>query len=121
MKLPLSLAKHCSPGRILFARLDAFYRSPQCLAVAVRKKDKRYFEVWLRRTGKQLAVSGRMTQVAVVLASENGSSVDKWRARLRELLDGGEAPSLELLTRIDALLSTPCPRLSSAHAQGSLF
>jgi hypothetical protein len=69
------------------------------------KKDRRYFETWLRRTGKQLAVSGRLTQIAMVLAKEEGGTVDEWRSRLRILLEGHEVPSLDLLTRIDALLA----------------
>ena len=87
------------------------------------KNDRPYFEVWLRRTGRQLAVSGRLTQVAMVLASEEGGSVEEWRSRLRTLLDGGEAPSLDLLTKIDALLAGPPPSGSGTQedTQGSFF
>lgn len=61
----------------------------------------------MRRTGRQLAASGRLTQTATALAAAEGGTVDEWRARLRLLLDGGELPSLDLLTRIDALLAGP--------------
>ena len=71
------------------------------------KPDRPYFESWLKRTGRQLAASGRLSQLATVLAAENGGSVEDWRARLRSLLDGGEVPSLDLLTKIDVLLAGP--------------
>lgn len=85
------------------------------------KPDRPYFESWLRRINRQLAVSGRLSQTAMVLAGENGGTTDEWRTRLRRLLDGGEAPSLELLTRIDALLAVPPPARADGEIQGSLF
>jgi hypothetical protein len=85
------------------------------------KNDRPYFETWLRRTGRQLAASGRLSQTAVVLAAEEGGTPDEWRSRLRTLLEGNEIPSIDLLTRIDALLAGPSrPRVADAH-QGLLF
>ena len=85
------------------------------------KPDRPYFEAWLRRTSRRFAVSGRLSQTAMVLASENGGTPDEWRNRLRILMSGGEAPSLDLLTRIDALLTGPPPARAVDDAQGSLF
>lgn len=85
------------------------------------KSDRPYFESWLRRTGRQLAVSGRLTQVATVLSSENGGSIDEWRSRLRSLLDGEGSPSLDLLTRIDVLLAGTSKSAPPDSSQGSLF
>lgn len=85
------------------------------------KRDRPYFDAWLRRISRQFAVSGRLSQTAMVLANENGGTPDEWRERLRTLLDGGEAPSLELLTRIDALLTGPPPSRGEDESQGSLF
>lgn len=85
------------------------------------KPDRPYFDAWLRRTSRQFAASGRLSQTAMVLANENGGTPDEWRERLRTLLEGGEAPSLELLTRIDALLTGPPPARVDDEAQGSLF
>ena len=93
----------------------------QLRPVITLKPDRPYFESWLRRTGRQLAVSGRLTQVATVLAAEAGGTVDDWRNRLRVLLDGDEVPSLDLLTRIDALLAAPTSKRNDDSAQGSLF
>jgi hypothetical protein len=85
------------------------------------KPERPYFETWLRRTRRQFAVSGRLSQTAMVLAEENGGTPDEWSARLRTLLNGGEAPSLDLLTRIDALLAGPSPPRADDMSQGSLF
>jgi len=73
------------------------------------KENRPYFERWLRRTRKQFAVSGRLSQVAFVLAQEGGGTEAEWRTRLRTLLEGEEIPSMELLTRIDALLAGQSP------------
>ena len=83
--------------------------------------DRPYFDTWLRRTGRQLAVSGRLSQIAMVLASENGGSTDDWRTRLRTVLEGDEIPSLDLLMQIDALLAGPSRPKSNNLSQGSLF
>ena len=85
------------------------------------KPDRPYFEAWLRRTGRQFAVSGRLSQTATMLARENGGGREEWSARLRTILDGGETPSIELLTRIDALLAGPSKKKQDDIAQGLLF
>lgn len=90
-------------------------------AVISIRPDRPYFDAWLRRTSRQFAVSGRLSQTAVRLAAEQGGTPDEWRSRLRALLDGGGAPSLELLTRIDALLAGPSRERAGADAQGMLF
>ena len=89
----------------------------------IAKPDRPYFDTWLRRTGRQFAVSGRLTQVAMVLASENGETLDAWSARLRMLLEGQEVPSLDLLMRIDALLAgaKSARKKEENPAQGQLF
>jgi len=93
--------------------------------VFTAKPARPYFDAWLRRTGRQLAVSGRLSQLALALATTDGTTdgttIEEWRSRLRILLDGRELPSLELLTRIDALLSGPSANRRDDHAQGLLF
>lgn len=87
----------------------------------ILKSDRPYFEAWLRRTGRQFAASGRLTQIAFALAKSEGGSVDEWRTRLRNLLEGSTVPSLDLLTRIDALLARPARSIRVEDAQGLLF
>lgn len=85
------------------------------------KIDRPYFDAWLRRTGRQFAVSGRLTETAMALAAAEGGSVDEWRTRLRVILEGHEVPSLDLLTRIDALLAGPSKTPPAENLQEFLF
>ena len=85
------------------------------------KPDRPYFDAWLRRTGRQFAVSGRLTQTAAALSHMEGGSVEDWRLRLRNLLDGGEVPSLDLLVRIDAILAGPSRKSRKDDSQALLF
>lgn len=85
------------------------------------KPDRPYFEAWLRRTKRQFAVSGRLTQTATLLAAQGDGNADEWSARLRTMMDGREMPSIELLTRIDALLAGPSKAPTTPDSQPSLF
>jgi hypothetical protein len=85
------------------------------------KSDRPYFDAWLRRTGRQFAISGRLTQTATALAAAEGGTVAEWTMRLRTLLEGKEVPSLDLLTRIDALLAGPSKARRDETLQGVLF
>ena len=89
----------------------------------IAKPDRPYFDAWLRRTSRQFTVSGRLTQVAMVLAGEKGGTLDEWRGRLRMLLEGQEVPSLDLLMRIDALLAgaKTARKKEENPSQGQLF
>lgn len=84
--------------------------------------ERPYLEVWLRRTARQFAVSGRLSQTAAALAASEGGDAGLWRQRLMEILDGRELPSIELLTRIDAILAGPPARITSGpNDQPKLF
>jgi len=85
------------------------------------KSDRPFFESWLRRSGRQLTISGRMTQVALVLALENGGTSEEWRLRLRGWLEGKEIPSLDVLTQIDVILSGTVEEKGDDSEQGQLF
>ncbi len=89
--------------------------------MSVLKSDRPYFEKWLRRTSRQFAVSGRLSQTAAALALIEGGTMAEWRARLRILLEGREIPSLDLLTRIDSLLAGPAKPRGEPSGQGLLF
>jgi hypothetical protein len=69
------------------------------------KVQKPYFDAWLKRTRRQLSVSGRLSEIALILSHESGDLPEAWRSRLRSLLEGEELPSLDLLTKIDSLLA----------------
>ncbi len=95
--------------------------SPEGTTVFTPTIDRPYFDAWLRRTGRQFAISGRLTETAMRLAAEEGGDVEEWRTRLRTLLESGEVPSLDLLTRIDALLAGASNARTDELTQGSLF
>lgn len=71
------------------------------------KPDRPYLENWLRRTRKQLAASGRLSELALILSREEGHTPAHWSGFLREVLNEEVTPSLDLLTKIDALLAKP--------------
>lgn len=95
------------------------FRQPPRVFTA--KADRPYFDAWLRRTRRQFAVSGRLSQTALVLAREEGGTAESWTSRLRGLLDGVEIPSLDLLTRIDTILSRTALKPTSTEIQQSLW
>ena len=73
------------------------------------KPERPYFEHWLRRTRKQLSASGRLSEIALILSKEEGNTVEHWSRYLRDVIDEESTPSVDLLTKIDALLARPLP------------
>lgn len=84
------------------------------------KPDRPYLETWLRRTRKQLAASGRLSEIALILSREDGNTAAHWSTYLREVLEEEVTPSLDLLTRIDAILAKPVKR-SQTQDEPDLF
>ncbi|MFU8893945.1 MAG: hypothetical protein ACNA8L_09980 [Luteolibacter sp.] len=81
-----------------------------------------YFDTWLRRTRKHLTASGKLAQVATVLATQDGSAPAAWEEKLRAMLEGEFTPGLEILVRIDGILSgTPKPSPNDTSEQLGLF
>lgn len=78
--------------------------------MSLERFSKPFLETWLRRTRKQLAGSGRLSELVLILSREEvpGEEVltqEQWRARLQEILAGEIEPDLELLTKLDSLLA----------------
>lgn len=81
-----------------------------------------YFDTWLRRTRKQLTASGRLSQVATVLADQDGTTQAEWEEKLRAMLEGDATPGLEILVRIDGILAgTPKPNTEDTSEQLGFF
>ncbi|MDB6079379.1 MAG: hypothetical protein JWO82_3126 [Akkermansiaceae bacterium] len=85
------------------------------------KPDRPYLDSWLRRTRKQLAASGALTEMALLLAKAEGNTPAYWAGFVREVLDEEIVPSLDLLTRIDLLLAKPAKDRSISLDQPQLF
>lgn len=81
-----------------------------------------YFDTWLRRTHKHLTASGKLAQVATVLANQDGTPPEAWEKKLRAMLEGEFTPDLEILVRIDGILAgSPKPRPDDTSEQLGLF
>jgi hypothetical protein len=89
--------------------------------VVSSKVQRPYFEAWLKRTRRHLAPSGRLSEAALILSREEGGSESTWRQQLRALLEGDELPSIDLLTRIDSLLSPAKTSARTAELQTALL
>lgn len=68
--------------------------------------DRPYIQSWLKRVGRQLSGSGRLSQTALALSKTRGGAVEDWRKRLRSMLEGDQLPDPELITDIDRMLGT---------------
>lgn len=66
-----------------------------------------YDAKWLPRTRRALAVSGRLTELAAVLANETSRDRDAWVHFLRRILSGEVKADPELVFRIDGFLGGP--------------
>ena len=82
---------------------------------------KPYLEAWLRRTGRELSASGRLSEVALILSRKKGDDTGVWAERLRRILGREEDPGFELLTEIDAILARPARRDITALPIQDLF
>jgi hypothetical protein len=84
-------------------------------------KRKPYLEAWLKRTRRELSVSGRLSELAAILSAQGELDAVAWRSKLQGILEGEEEPGLELLTRIDTLLARRSVSRSPEETGGDLF
>ena len=70
-------------------------------------KPRPYLDAWLKRAGKQLSASGRLSELVVILSEGRAADENYWRKRLQRILDREEEPDPELLMRIDLILAPP--------------
>lgn len=84
------------------------------------RPDRPFLASWLRRTRKQLAPSGRLSELALILSQREGGTRDHWSGWLRGILEEEITPSLDELTSIDLLLARPKPQATQA-VEGLLF
>ena len=66
-----------------------------------------YYTKWLPRTRRALSASGRLSELATILSSENQLPASDWSTRLRRILDGHEYAHPSLVFRIDQFLARP--------------
>lgn len=81
------------------------------------RPDRPFLDNWLRRTRKQLAPSGRLSELAFILDRQEGGGVDHWSRWLRGVLEGEIVPTLDELTGIDLLLARPAADAGPVEAE----
>lgn len=82
---------------------------------------KPYLDAWLRRAAKALAGSGKLSELALILAGDGEMDAVAWRARMKRILDREEEPGFELLTKIDSVLARPAKSTGNGAEAGDLF
>ena len=91
-------------------------------AMGSDRLSKPFLETWLRRTRKQLSGSGRISELAWILAKDKPDhSQNDWRLKLQAIFQGDEEPSLEVLTQIDSLLAKPSRKGVSVKSEDFLI
>lgn len=83
--------------------------------------DRPYVQAWLKRVGRQLSGSGRVSQVAMALSMRQGGEREEWSRRLRDILCGKTKPGAQLIADIDQILAKPSPPSSPVDGQDRLF
>ncbi|MBK1882155.1 hypothetical protein JIN85_07005 [Luteolibacter pohnpeiensis] len=86
-----------------------------------KKRPDPFLDAWVRRTRKQFSGSGMISQAAHIFAREEGGDVDVWRRRLRSILNGRQAPTLEVLARLDKLAAGKPSEPQIPPSEGELF
>ena len=82
---------------------------------------KPYLDAWLKRTGRELSASGRLSELVLILSRKKGGDPEQWRERLQRILSREEDPGFELLTEIDSLLARPSKASAPADCEADLF
>jgi hypothetical protein len=83
------------------------------------KPDRPFLASWLRRTRRQLAPSGRLSEVSILLSQREGHTPEHWSKWLRQVLDDELVPSIDELTSIDGILAKP--KASTVDGEESLL
>ncbi len=103
-------------------RVDPELGKSSLWPMGLERISKPFLETWLRRTRKQLSSSGRISELAWILArDEPHLSLDEWRLKIQAIYTGDEEPDLEFLTQIDALLAKPNGKQFSESSDSLLF
>lgn len=82
---------------------------------------KPYLDAWLKRTGRELSASGRLSELVLILSRTKGREPWEWRERLQRILSREEDPGFELLTEIDSILARPTKGKRPEAGEPDLF
>lgn len=62
---------------------------------------------WLKRLRRELAASGRRSQLAWQLSRQDGQTSAEWGRRLQQITSGEARPDPDLILRLENLLARP--------------
>lgn len=82
---------------------------------------KPYLDTWLKRVGKQLSASGRLSELVLILSEGREAEQAGWRRKIQRILEREEEPDPELLMRIELILARPSRGGGSGGDEGDLF
>lgn len=82
-------------------------KSNQGNRLIVLTKDRKFIDLWLRRTRKELAISGRLAELSHVLQTQEPDHARNWQQDLTRLLLGEWEPTMDDLIRLDGVLARP--------------
>jgi hypothetical protein len=89
--------------------------------MSIGPNQKPFLEAWLKRTGRELALSGKLSEVALILSTQQGGEMSEWRSKLQGILSKEVEPDFELLTQIDSILARPSKGHSEQSTDAELF
>lgn len=75
--------------------------------LATTKNDRNFMKFWIRRARKELAISGRLTELVALLNSQETLIHQDWRSKLLQLRLGTWEPDMEELILLDGALARP--------------
>ncbi len=82
-------------------------KSNQENRLIVLTKDRKFIDLWMRRTRKELAISGRIAEVSTLLQAQEANHGRDWQRDLMSLLHGEWEPTMDDLIRLDGVLARP--------------
>lgn len=82
---------------------------------------KPYLAAWLKRTRRELAGSGRLTELVLSLSKSSEIDPQILRNRLTRILNGTEDPSFDLLTEVDSFLAQNSQPFRAVDSEPDLF
>ena len=82
---------------------------------------KSYLQKWLKRLRKQLSSSGKISEIAIVLAEGDIEEQEIWRSQLERILSYELEPDLDLVTKIDSFFASSSSIQRSDFKHPDLF
>ena len=83
-----------------------------------------YIDKWLNRLRKEMAVSGRLTQLSLYLAKNSSQSSAEWQTSIRNIINGDTKANTDFVLAVDrwnSLNKKPSPSGTESDSQMDLL